>query len=247
MKAIMKKCVTILGLLVIVSLASCSDGGTSSSVSANGIWGGTVTVDGDDTFPTHGLLYDGEIFLIGTPVIFTLAGNYSVRGNNIFGEITLYEVDEGHGAHSGLATGEEVVLSGTVNEQDSISVTFNTSEGNTGSMFFAFDPSYNRPSSLVFTAGMWSTLDDSLTITVEYDGSFVGQDSDGCALNGKITILDAAHNLYRVNVSISSCGDRNDSYTGFSSIISDSSTNDESMVMTIYNGKYNFLYQFKRL
>lgn len=242
MKTLMINCLRILGLLIVIGLASCSDNdgdrvlGTSDT--ANGIWEGTVTVDGDDTFKFTALLYNGRFMAFNSDSFdFMLDGDYTVRSNDISGKIKTYDLDDQ--LEVGVATGETVTISGTVDEQKSIALTFSTSEGATGTISLTFNAAYNRSSSLSLIAGTWLSI--GLTITVDDDGSVEGQDDDGCIFSGDISILDSEHNLYKTKVSVESCGEINGSYTGFATLPSS-----DTAVIAASNSDYFLLVPFIR-
>ena len=65
------------------------------------------------------------------------------------------------------------------------------------------DKLYSEPSSLQRLTGNWD--DGGSTLTINADGTFFEQQGTGCVVNGAYTILDAAHNLYRVSLEVSNC------------------------------------------
>jgi hypothetical protein len=65
------------------------------------------------------------------------------------------------------------------------------------------DKLYSEPSSLEKLTGNWDDAGNSLT--VNSDGTFIEQQSTGCAVNGAYTIIDATHNLYGVSLQVSNC------------------------------------------
>lgn len=220
MNIIIRNSLRILGLVVIVGLTSCGGGGdgggdeSSASVSANGFWEGSFTEDGEGTFHVEGLLYNGRIIAVSESAGVVYDGSYTLSGNNLSGNLTVYRIS---GSVIGTAT-----ISGTVTEKSSISASFSTSVGSKGTISLSFNSLYNRDSSLSLIAGFWdSTIGAALTIVIENDGTFFGQDSDGCVLSGEISILDAEYNLYDVNLSVASCGVSNGSYDGFATLLTD--------------------------
>lgn len=242
-------CSPILRLTLICSillLAACGGGGggggsnvTTANASANGYWEGTFTETGLGTFDVSGLLYNGRIIAISESAGAIYDGSYTVSGGNISGDVTAYQINGGPFATA--------TISGTVTEQGSISVSFNTSYGSSGTMALSFDSIYNRTSSLSKVTGIWNYTSGtySLTITVQNDGAFTGQDTDGCVVSGAIGILDTAHNLYSMNTSIASCGVLNGSYTGFSALL-DSITADDTLQVAVSNSNFILLQPFAR-
>ena len=221
MNSILSNSLRILGLVVIVSLTSCGGGGggggdedeSSASVSANGLWEGSFTEVGVGTFNVGGLLYNGRIIAISESAGVIYDGSYTVSGNNLSGNVIMYYIN---GSAFGTAT-----LSGTVTEQSSISASYSASTGSTGTISLSFDSNYNRDSSLSLIAGFWDSISGTaLTIVIQDDGTFFGQDSDGCVFDGEVSILDTKYNLYDVDLLAASCGVFNGSYTGFATLLS---------------------------
>lgn len=234
----------VLGVFMLVGLIACSGGGgggdgTTTNVSANGLWEGTFTENGAGTFAVSGLLYNGRIIAISESAGVIYDGSYIVSGSSISGNVTAYQIDGGPFATA--------TLTGTVTEQGLISVSFNTSYGASGTMSLSFNNIYNRTSSLSLVAGIWNYTSGtfSLTITVQNDGTFWGQDSDGCVVSGNIGLLDTAHNLYNMSTLIASCGGLDGSYTGFSGLLDNVTTND-TLQVAISNSNYILLYPFTR-
>ncbi|WLQ13241.1 hypothetical protein O5O45_26275 [Hahella aquimaris] len=233
-----------LEIFVIIGLAACGggggdSGGATATVSANGLWEGTFTENGSGTFDVSGLFYNGRIIAISESAGAIYDGSYTVSGSSISGNVTAYQVNGG-----AFATAS---ISGTVSVQGAISVTFNTSYGSSGSMSLSFNSIYNRTPSLSLLAGQWNYTSGaySLTITVQNDGTYWGQDSDGCVVSGTIGLLDTAHNLYNASTSIASCGASNGSYTGFSSLLDNVTTND-TLQVAVSNSNFILLYPFTR-
>ena len=225
--------------LGLVACGGGGGGGSDTSVSANGLWEGTFTETGVGTYAVSGLLYNGRIIAISESAGAIYDGSYTMNGGSISGNVKAYQINGGQYATA--------TLSGSVTEQSTISVTFSTSYGSTGSMSLSFNSIYNRPSSLSAVAGSWGYTSGTynLTLTAQNDGSFFGQDSDGCVISGNIGILDASHNLYSTNVSVASCGVLNGTYTGFSGLLDNVSAND-TLQVAVSNNNYILLYPFTR-
>jgi hypothetical protein len=148
-----------------------------------------------------------------------------MTGNSLSANVTAYEAGGGIFATS--------TLSGTVIEQSSITGTFSTSYGTNGTVTLAFDDIYNRSSSLLFLEGNWSYADRfyNLTLTVNSDGVFFAQDTEGCILSGKFSILESDHNLYDIDLTVQSCGVFDGNYDGFAGFFDDVTTNDSLQVV----------------
>lgn len=227
------------GLLLSGCGGGGGSGGSGTAVSANGLWQGTFTENGIDTFDLHALLYNGRIIAISEAAGIIYDGRYSMDGNRITGSVTAYQI--GGGVYT------KTNLSGTVSAQNQITASFSTDLGTTGTINLVFDEIYNRDSSLGLVADVWYYSDgiDSLAINVENDGTFVGQSSDGCILSGRLSILDPAYNLYGVEVTVTNCGYLNGSYDGFAGLMDDTMPND-TLLVAVSNMNYVIIYSLSR-
>jgi hypothetical protein len=229
-----------LGIIVLLGLAACGGGGGSNNdVSANGFWFGTITESGSDTYDMRAIFYNSRIIAASQSAGTIYDGSYTVNGNKISGNITEYEIDGGP-----VAT---ATFTGTVTEQSSLSASFSTSYDTSGSISLIFNTLYNRTSSLSLLEGNWNYTSGSysLTLTVQNDGALFGQDSNGCVFSGTIGLLNTTHNLYDMNTSIASCDNIDGSYTGFSSL-SDNITTNDTLEIIGSNSNYIFIYNFTR-
>jgi hypothetical protein len=171
--------------------------------SANGIWNGTVSADGGETSPVGAILSDGRIVAISQPAETAWSGSYTVRGDVISAEVTVYEMyDEAFGIAIGTAT-----LSGTVIAQQEISLTYSQlipdeESETTGSIYLSFNALYNEPTSLASSVGEWSALDGDLIIILDEEGSFYQQDLRECGFSGSLSQQNSLYNLYDTDASL---------------------------------------------
>jgi hypothetical protein len=83
-------------------------------------------------------------------------------------------------------------------------------------------PMWNRAGSLSDAAGSYMRQTSSgyaMEITISSNGQMHGQDTRGCVFNGTVTVPDSAHNLYRLEAAVSSCGVLDGSYTGMGTLV----------------------------
>jgi hypothetical protein len=74
-----------------------------------------------------------------------------------------------------------------------------------GTFNLAYDPLYDRDSSLTTIAGSFSGPNGTV-VTVDAAGSIFSQDAtSGCVVNGKASIINANYNVYRVRYTYDSC------------------------------------------
>lgn len=235
---------SLLGLTACGGGSSNNESTASTAVSADGVWGGTFTEKGVGTFDASALLYNGRILAISEKAGVVYDGNYTVSGSNISGSVKAYNIT----TKKSFAT---ATISGTVSEQDSISMEFNTlyNDGykTSGEISLSFNNIYNRTPSLSLVSGSWNYTNPSfgLTITIQDDGSFTGQNTDSCVVSGSIGIIDTKYNIYNVDVTVASCGVLNGNYTGISSLGDDATTND-TLLIIVSNDNYVLYYPFTR-
>ena len=214
-----------LGGLAVVSVVagllatSCGGGGGSSfqpgqeiDAMPGGIWEGTVFINADpvgyemvavstDDGEMRGVNEAGAIY----------HAHVNVSGATFSGNIRVFaEPGTTFSDTSTVTTGE---LQGTIVERTGAEGTFTLASGDTGSFVLEYDDLYERDSSLGLVGGMW--IDESGTVfTVMADGSVFAQDALGCVYAGQISILDADHNAYDVEVHVTQCGQSDGAYHG---------------------------------
>lgn len=233
-------------ILLLSALAACGGGGggsdpvpsgetgNNSDANANGIWLGTLTVNGSDS-DLAGLFYKGELFFGSTFGFGELyEGSYSVSGNQITGDLNVY--DENYGSRINTAT-----FSGNVSEKSKITADY-SSAASSGSFSLDYDALYGRNSSLNVITGIFSFSDGTgytLTITIQNDGTFDGSDTNSCAYAGTVGIVDPAINVYDVELTITdmmNCPAPEGVYNGYAVLSDDISPNDSLIVFARRNG-----------
>jgi hypothetical protein len=83
-------------------------------------------------------------------------------------------------------------VTGTIVERTSVDGTWTASSGETGEFSLAYNPpGYEIDVTLAGLVGVWTQLNFQrnpiLTITIDADGSFNGQDINGCVYTGTLT------------------------------------------------------------
>lgn len=211
-------------------LAGCDPGGVSFSLagpppgtyqSPGGIWIGTDAA-GDSVAALAN--ERGSFKLIGDGFnqgygVFTVTQDDSIGG--------LFFVIPEHGSTLPDGTSDaNCGLEGTVAERQSLTVTVDctTATGlqNVTTLLLAYDPLYERDSSLTIIAG---NFDDGAgnVMNIAADGTLFMQDAiTNCVLNGQV-IDDSSYNLYSIDFDISNCTGPdevfNDSYfSGFATL-----------------------------
>jgi hypothetical protein len=86
----------------------------------------------------------------------------------------------------------------------------------------AMHPAYDRPASLALLAGTYTrttSIGYTLTLSFTQSGQMTGSDSRGCVFSGNVTVPDAAHDLYQVAATVSSCGMLDGVYSGHGTLV----------------------------
>ena len=207
-------------LILSAILVSCGGGGGSIDLSGSGpnavatepggIWAGTSTSQGV-TIAIQGVITedrDGR-FVDENGTQYVVVG---IFGND--GDITITfsaYAQFGYQFLDGSTSGQGRI-EGTIVERSTFSGSFSFSTGESGTITMAYDPLYDRDSSLDKLSGSW---DEGLGIlTVDPNGSFFEQDQFGCIYNGQVSIIDAMFNAYRLTMTASNCGLDNGDYDG---------------------------------
>ena len=199
-------------------------------VSANGIYASM----GDETDAGVVILHDGRIlgehFLRDASTASSYIGTYEVRGAELSGEVRETEFQRKQDIERRFTyvesdsiaedrTLKHRRLSGTLVEHESLQLTFNRADGEDIQVAFRYDDVYERTPSIAQWEGIWEAIDEngvsSAALTVDADGSFFGQDLDGCTATGNLTVINPDRNLYGVELTIGVCGNLDGDYSGF--------------------------------
>lgn len=214
----------LISILIILSTAACGGGSGGAPVlrpppvvvnaDPGGFWTGTLANE-DMTFEELvGITTaDGQFTLIsvdtfGPDTFAQYIGNLTVVGSDISGSGKAYAEPGSTWGNGSVVL--DITLTAIVNEQDTMSGLLQNSIGETVTFELDYDPEYEKPSSIGLLEGTWyvynEMLNPTLTLTVQADGSFSGQNSIGCHSLGQVTIIDAGFNVYGWDVTISGCG-----------------------------------------
>jgi len=99
-------------------------------------------------------------------------------------------------------------ITGTVAQRATLTLTDTDTTAN-GTMFspttttWTYNSLYSQPSSLATIAGNYT--DGSATLSIDGNGVIFEQDSNGCVLNGQVSIPDASYNAYTFSVTFTGC------------------------------------------
>lgn len=196
-----KLCISVL-LIASAALASCGGSSTSGrnpiqGVSPGGIWRGTDSASGlaimglvDETGSGDFIRADNAQF-IGQ--VSTSGNSISMTANGYADVSKTFPDGSKHGAWS---------MNGTIQERQTISATtiFTTDAGTStqGTLDLTFDALYNRPSSLATVSGEFAPV-NGFPYFIGADGS-ISESELICETNGKISIVNATYNVYRMQL-----------------------------------------------
>jgi len=213
----------IIPLCLALALAGCGGSGGSSTpapdpgptpppTDANpaGHWFGTVTNDLSGITEEYVALADanGRFRFVSADSAVQFSGNFVITGNDLTGDAMAF-ADLGV-VWMDTTSATPTALSGTITEEDTMAGTWTTVSGESGSFEFFYDPTfYFRASALSLLEGSWIAYDEFLnpavTFTIAADGSFTGQNDQGCNSVGQFALIDPGFNLYEVQSTVSDC------------------------------------------
>lgn len=232
-------------ILVAMSLTACGGGGDDgdSSVvndSPGGIWRGSVTLTATGaTYQSIGLITEtGELHFLTTDGEQT-TGNVTVSGKTFSANITSYAplgsvFDNGSTVISGTA-------SGSINQRSTFSGSARFSGTVTSNFSYTYDSIYERDSILSLISGLYFDYDGSgywVTYDIDSQGVITGSDTDGCQFNGNVKLINPDFNMYRINITATSCGDLNGDYTGLAALMDDGGSQNNTLAVSVSGSKY---------
>lgn len=246
--------ILVLSGVMVLGAGGCGSGGGSSSttataptttpttVSANGIWRGTVTNSsvGYTSNDVVGLAFNGQLYFFDPNSGEMDTGAYTLSGNQMTANVTAY-VD---GVAGAVATG---TITATVQSAASVSGTYTNSLGQSGTVNLTYDSLYDRSVSLADTQDVWMYTDGAYTITISAngDGSFTGSDTDGCTYTGSLVLAEPGKNLYATGLNVANCGVENGTYSGYGALNDTSGVND-TLTFALQNPNYIIYIDFMR-
>ncbi|WNC73100.1 hypothetical protein RGQ13_03695 [Thalassotalea psychrophila] len=113
---------------------------------------------------------------------------------------------------------------------------------NTSSFEFFKSESSNDVTTLSDLSGNFTTLDYNSSIAIDSEGFISGSDANGCQYNGEITHPDNTLNVYVINFTISSCGNRYDGkFNGLATYVQiDYDVPQKGLIYQADNGYFSF-------
>lgn len=257
---------TVFTAFLVLILAACGGGGGSSTPSPvvvippppppppadelpGGHWFGTLTNDLNSVTEDFILMVDesGRFRFVSVDSAVQMSGNFIVAGSTLDGDGIAF-------ADAGVfwldaTSATPVTIAGTLDERSTMSGTWTTTSGESGSFDFQYDPTfYERVSQLDQLAGSWISYDEfqnpEVTFTIAADGSFNGQNTMGCNTLGQFGLIDSGFNLFEVQATISSCSLAGD-YVGLA-FLADILAPNDVMLYAVDNGSRAYLIGFEK-
>jgi hypothetical protein len=235
-------------LLLGVIISACGggggdDGGSSSSApqSIAGIWSGTFTSSILHTaYGVGGLITEsGTARFANTSLLSQYGGQVTVNGGSFTSAATAY-APYGGTLPDGSTAGA-VSISGTFTEKGVMSGRY-SGVGDNGTFYLTYSSSYDRPSSLSAIAGTWtgSVAGYANTLMIDSGGNIIGSSNSGCTYSGNVGIIDSAHNLYSLTLTIGNCGGGDGIYSGLAALTDKNAAND-SFLISVSSNSYSYV------
>lgn len=233
----------IIAFCTFICLTACGGGGGGGSsttsqttnADATGVWTGTFTQNGAGTAQLTGIIANNQLRFLSIDAGALYEGVISVNGNKFTSSTTNYEI--------GGTIFSSGTQSGTVNPGKTLSGTFQNSDGSSGTFSLTYDPITSRGASLATISANWTITvgSDSLTLSIDTNGTITGSDTSGCVYNGSVTISNTGVNIYTLAISIASCSDStiNGAYTGYA-VVTDNTTTNDTLIYEVSNPNYLF-------
>ena len=163
-------------------------------------------------------------------------GTFSVNGDQVTGAGNLYAAP-GETLADGSMIAPLTLSAGTVVEDTSLNLTV-TSSGLGIAVTSLFDDTYNRAADLATVTAVYSMFDifgEMTAFAIDAMGVISGATASGCMLSGQVAVIDAAANVYDVNLvaDAATCGALGGTYNGFGSS-QDEATMDDSFVFAVF-------------
>ena len=241
--------------LISIILASCSGGGSDGqpntspasqtqpgsnnptpSTNAEGLWAGTIVVDGVSTFQMTAYLFNSELHAFSIEGGEVYQGTFTTGQETIDANLRTFDLN---GNMIGTAT-----LSGTVTESGTIEATFSATTGTSGNVSLAFEMTSNNTPNLDDIDGIFTDNRVQISATVDNQGNFTAQDSLGCDVAGDISVNNGI-NLFSIEaIAATNCAERAGNYSGVLTTAEFVSGN-EGFIVVASNSDFVLFYVFE--
>ena len=214
----------LLAALAAVLLAGCQAGADEAhgdhepvpAFSAEGLWRGELT-RGATVHEALAIVLDGEM-VIGS------------AGNGVYDGFYRQVADEVEGALQFAGAGPDGPVDAVLWVSESFLWGDLVHAGAADARAdLSFDPAWFRSASLDRLDGHWADLDGlghGVSIAIDRLGRLFGSATDGCHYSGRVGIPAPGRNVYRMHLSVTSCGSADGDYAGFATLTDSVSRND---------------------
>lgn len=204
-----------------------------------GIWEGTITVPGDASVSAFGFTTaSGELRFV-TEAGEQAVGAFTLSGDDVRAQVMSYAplgslYPNGMTVQPMNATGKlqpRTTLSGSASYGGVVRSVFD----------FRYNTVYERLSSLAIIAGSYSPNVDLYTgehYIIDEDGVLSGGNGDGCSYYGKVWIIDPNRNLYRLNLSVSNCGELDGAYSGLGALTDKGGVGNDTLAYSLTGDRW---------
>jgi hypothetical protein len=180
------------------SIVSTATGQTASVVALTGLDGRSVWMT------TDGRVWGGQMPMAGDHFDTTFSGH-------------MYE-----GVH--FPDGTNHGTTSMMIDHHSATVTSGrySGSGDAGTFNTSLSPMWSRPASIGTVAGVYTRSTSNgyaMTMTMSANGQLTASDSRGCLISGAVGVLDATHNMYRIDATVTSCGALDGTYSGMGTLL----------------------------
>lgn len=242
------------GLSAALVLQACGGGGYEASVpgtrspppppppvavNAGGLWQGTIrnAQDAKGTDAVAMIAEDGRLRIVALDNDATIESNFAISRASFQGGGHLYA---GFFDNDPVTPyGYDLQMWGTLNEYESLSITWSSAWDGEGVLKFTYDPElYEVPSSLMDLEGTWTGFTDDdepwITLTIDADGQFAADVISGCSPSGRFAVIDERFNLYDVQDVVFDCATES-TFSGFAYTVGDNASA-PGLFLSIDNG-----------
>lgn len=170
--------------------------------SAGGIWHGTVSNDHTgQSFDIRGVVTEHNAegrFMINDETQFILR-NIAINGFEITATISAITYpDPTFLPREGNDSGE---MTGSLVERSRIEGEWSLDSREFGTVTLEYDDLYERGSDIARLVGIWQApWGDDFVFNIDALGEIFSQTADGCVTDGQVRLIDAAYNVYRVEI-----------------------------------------------
>lgn len=209
--------------------AGCGSGGGGISgvatQSVGGAWVGTFT-QGTTTDNVQGVIDEaGRGYFLDTSngVIYRLSAG--ANGDAIAGSFRAFAPSGFQFANG--STFLDGTIAGTAQQRLRLSGTTSSAAGGNSTFVVNYDrAAYELAASFATIAGTYgfATANDTVTITISNSGAVTGSTTQGCTLNGSVTVVNPTFNAYRFAASAVCPGAAAQNVTGLASFLPATST-----------------------